>query len=458
MLNARNVLAFAIASILALSLAGSAYGGTLVWEFTTDVGILTDAPPLIQRESHIAASPTSQSTLVVAAIEEQSGAGTDRCVRARSTTTGATWITTGKLLSIAGTNLTATADPVVVADTQGAFYVACVGRMTPGNLLGLGYWKSTNGGDTFGTFQFVNARSDSDQDKPWMARAGTSVYMCWTRIFAASSAIVFKRAAPTLGPEVTLATAGASDSDLVQGCYIATGPSGQIYVVWIRYSGSTSTASLRMRRSHDGGSSFLSETTVVSSLTRIIPASGCAGLSPHGCLIGESGVKFRTDSFPRMAVDLNGVVHVVYARNSTSFGAQIDYTPSSNCRTSSDPCTFSSPLPINTDSTNRDQWEPAIAVRGNPSTVHVTALDRRDDPGNVKWRAWHYHCHWSSLCDSAFDWANTRVSTRDSTNDSFNFIGDYDGVTGDSLRQAVAAWTDSVDEGDLDIWGDRTTT
>ena len=151
------------------------------------------------------------------------------------------------------------------------------------------------------------------------------------------------------------------------------------------------------------------------------------------------------------------------------------YTNSDDCKRGStiDRCSWSNPIAIsiNSDGTanSKDQWEPAIHVSNITSaskprgTIHITALDRREDTNNIQWKVWHYSCSPGATlgCRTATDWGNVVVSDEAIHNRDQSFIGDYHGITNIGTKEAYTVWSDSRNFGspnnlDFDVMGDWT--
>jgi hypothetical protein len=206
----------------------------------------------------------------------------------------------------------------------------------------------------------------------------------------------------------------------------------------------------------------------VAFLTKI-PACDVAG-GFNGCLEGTDGI-FRVNQWPDIAWDRLDNLLITYTDYSAG-NADIKFTSSSNCATPTGSCTFISPIKVNDDGTSRDQFFPSIIASDKITTandrgiVHIVAQDKREDPDNLSWRAWSYHCNLSSGCDSSSEWSGSNpqvpVSSPLFSNSGVGFfIGDYNGLTtGDGVgssrsRQAHAIWFDNT--ADADIYTDRTT-
>jgi hypothetical protein len=89
---------------------------------------------------------------------------------------------------------------------------------------------------------------------------------------------------------------------------------------------------------------------------------------------------FRTNSFPRIDVNpVNGEVYIVYNANPVGpDGADIFFTRSTNGG-----ATWSTPIRVNDDHTDNDQFFPDIAVNAQ-GVIEVVWYDQRRDPQNLR--------------------------------------------------------------------------
>jgi hypothetical protein len=136
---------------------------------------------------------------------------------------------------------------------------------------------------------------------------------------------------------------------------------GTLYVAF--YDTHTAIRGIGIVKSTDGGKTFSTETKV-ASFSPALTMTGCGGV--------------RTNSYPSVAVDPAGAVHVVYAAFPPPFVDRGDvfYTRSTDGGT-----TFSPPLRLNDDGTTTTQYLPSIAALSD-GTLGVKWWDRRNDPVN----------------------------------------------------------------------------
>lgn len=256
-------------------------------------------------------------------------------------------------------------DGVVAAGPGNVVYYATLADDMSGNHT-IALSKSTNGGVTFGVPVNVTAgfaNTTDFQDKDWLAvdRANGNVYVAWTDFTASNGdAIYFARStnggASFSAPQPLSPVDG---STVVQGSSIAVGPQGQVYVAW---EDGHDTEHIAVRKSTSGGVSFG-------------PTVTAATFTPVGTPLGG----FDVNNFPSMGVSISdGTVYIVFnyrpaGRDRSDIGL-VKSTDGGN--------TFTPPTRVNTDSTTRDQFMPAVAVNstGQPG---IQWYDRRNSRTNT---------------------------------------------------------------------------
>jgi hypothetical protein len=288
-------------------------------------------------------------------------------------------------------------DPVLARDsTSGTIYWASVAA---GNFLGassatgptppfvaaIDVNRSFDGGATFQTA--VNAApgfgSNDSLDKPWIAvdnfpgLGQGNVYVAFNDYLSASvnQGVFFTRSTDggqTWGPDrgVPIKTPKGNQGAVnAHGADVAVGPDHAVYVFWWDFADG---ATIRMRKSTDGGQTFGDPVIV-------------AGLKTHGGngdlgLTDSNGNPFRSNAFPQAAVNpVTGDIYVDYddQGKGSQDKADIYFTESTDGGN-----TWSKPLRVNDDNTNNDQWFPALAVTPDGSHVGIFWYDRRLDPAD----------------------------------------------------------------------------
>lgn len=316
----------------------------------------------------------------------------------------------------------------------------------------IGVAKSTDQGLTFSTpvDATTTAANNLDfQDKEWLTvdkNANSpfkgNVYVSWTT-FSDNISISFARS--TDGGQTYSAPVSLSQGDGsfgVQGSMPAVAPNGDLYVAYYRIGDFDNLSSpdlftISLVKSTDGGRTF-------SPSKAIAPIYNSSNLTG-----GIDGTGVRSNSFPSIAVDQRGTVHVVYAatpaNNVTATGtdrSDIFYVRSTNSGQ-----TFSSPIKINDDKTSTSQSNPSIAISAD-GTVGIRWWDRRNDP--ILDSLTDVYMATSTNGGASFG-SNFQVSNHNwsfgaiESNIAFGYHGDYDTITTFG-NDFYVAWSDERNE------------
>jgi hypothetical protein len=255
------------------------------------------------------------------------------------------------------------------------------------NYLGVGVnvYRSVNNGVTFqqptsvapGLVQGVD-----HEDKPWLAVDNSpgpgygNVYLVWRDFSStfANNSILFARSTDdgqSWGPRVVIQAPKlfGGNSTNFQGAFVTVGADHAVYVCWWD---NTQNPSILMRKSTDQGQTFGDAVTVTGLKTH--GGNGNLGLTDN---LGRS---FYSNAFPQAAVNpVTGDIYVVYddQANGSADKADIFFSMSTDGG-----ATWSKRLRVNDDSTNNDQWQPALAMTPDGSHVGIFWYDRRLDPAD----------------------------------------------------------------------------
>jgi len=310
-----------------------------------------------------------------------------------------------------------TGDPALALGPGGIVYLGLLayGDSADGVLVA----RSLDGGASWQE----PVRVDDDGDKEFVAVDPVSgaLYVVWNQD---SGEIRFSSSDDeglSFAPYTALSGPGSTGN----APYPAVGPDGEVYVVW-----SNLLDTLWVEASPDGGASWSGETA--------IPA-----VAPRTPLAGG----FRNPMVPSIAVDRSsgpheGRVYVVWPDQ--RFGdPDVLLT-----RSDDDGATWAAPLRVNGDAigNDADQFFPWVAVDGN-GAVHVTFLDRRDDPDGLM-----LAMYLATSTDGGQSFGpDIRVSDGIYGPSGFGFLGDYTGAAISPDQRIHPVWPDGR-FGDSDIF------
>lgn len=327
----------------------------------------------------------------------------------------------------------------VAAGPNGEYYLAALAWRDFG-VPTIGVAKSTDDGLTFAAPVDVNppfANPDGAQERPSIAVDTWStspnrgvVYVSWSRFFAeidAPQSIIYVARSTdggaTFGEPVPVSPLDRTDH--VQGSTVTVAPDGAVVVVYYdEHPSEDGTVAVSAARSVDGGLTF-STPAAVARFTRA--ARQLNGHDPQ-----------RTNSYPAVAADAAGRVHVVYAASEAGDASSVFYA-----RSVDGGATFAAPVRLNDDGTTTAQAYPSVAV--TPSgRVGVRWADRRSDPthdvmsdvfmtispdGGATWNP-NFRINDHAWAPGLVELANAEA-----------YHGDFDGVAAMGER-FVATWSD----------------
>ncbi len=260
-------------------------------------------------------------------------------------------------------------DPVLARDNvTGRTYLATLNLNASGNI---DIFRSDDNFQTYLSTTLIN-RSGGFLDKEWIAvdnapGAGQGNVYVVVRDFGSGNGIFLFRSTDqgnTFTPSggIQIVSGGSGN---VQGAWVTTGPDHAVYALW--YDATSSTPSIKIRKSTDQGQTFGPAVTV-TTLSASLGVNGDLGLGG-----------FRSNAFPQAVVNpINNNIYVAFDnRGAGSDRADVFFTQSTDGG-----ATWTTPVKVNDDTTTRDQWQPVIAVNPSGSRVGVFWYDRRNDSAN----------------------------------------------------------------------------
>jgi cysteine-rich repeat protein len=271
-------------------------------------------------------------------------------------------------------------DPSLTVCPDGTFYYACI------QIPSSGIWGLTVSAGTF-TGQAlswtdpipVEITAVDFLDKPWLDcdRAGGTLHLAYTRFVNGNAGpttemrIETVRSADGAVTWTSPLVLESSTTESVHVPYVATGPDGEVYVLWERGLDDLSAAvtKLELRRSLNGGVGFDPRVTVREMIPSFFPAS-----------VGFN--RERMFEVGSLAVDRSmgphrGRVYAIWMEREQPGRWERDILVA----TSGDQgATWSEPVRVNDDAPGRDQVMPWLAVNA-AGAVEAVWYDYRNWPG-----------------------------------------------------------------------------
>jgi hypothetical protein len=379
-----------------------------------------------EAEEHIAVNPNNSSVLV-STISDFSrplaGFLVNTTKLASSANNGTTWLQTfvpegndGRPITSDGLSWDANSDPVVAVDKLGNvfaanLYINFVKQSNDGFYVSKGTISNTGLHISATNAVATNAPGSPNlEDKDWLtvdnsnSAFSDNVYVCWTHFTATSDHIRVARSTDHGDSwHNAMQVSPAWQNGAVEGCQVAVGPSGEVYVAWEVFF----INGLRQHffvKSTDGGVTFSSAKPITALFRDVIFESG-----------------YRKNSFPALAVSLvNGNVADVFSAFTSPGGTKVLFTQSKNGGSS-----FSRPFTL-VDVFVGVQFFPAVAF-DDTGTMHASWFDTRNS-GSAQAAEFDVYATFSSDNGATFA-PNARVTPTPVFAGKFNpFIGDYSGI------------------------------
>ncbi len=391
----------------------------------------SDSGNASQHEPSLAISRTDPNVVVVAAKDYRVADNKEVWIYV-SQDGGQTW-PVEKQLQVPGLpdDIPNQSDPVVVARDDGRIYVICLGH---NNGHGLFITWSDDNGDTWVDAVAVthNETPGGLDDKDWLAIDNNLVSPYHNRMYVAwaTGGILLKR---------------STDGGLTWSSYqnIAPGNTeypfpvvaadGTVYVFYMENWGFCTAGTVRYVKSTNGGLTFTGPYTVATA------HQPCSPL--------HDSDQFRFFSILTAAADPNNSANLWVAWTD-DHGVYQGPTDVLYTRSTNGGATWSAPdrLSHDTAGNGKDHITPVFAI-GADSRLNAFWLDRRDDPNNVLFHAYH-----TSTTDGGITWeTDKRVSEQAFDLNlylpppaGYNAAGDYWGL--DTVGNIVmAAWNTTVE-------------
>lgn len=355
----------------------------------------------------------------------------------RSNDTGRTWAT-----EVLTSSFGVYGDPVITADTKGAFYFAHLsdpdheGWASERLLDRIVVQRSDDGGKTWNEGGYAGLHHPKDQDKHWLVTDPKTqhVYMTWTEFDVygsksdtAKSRILFSKSidkGENWSEAITLSEKEGDciDDDLTtEGAVPAIGNNGEIYVSW------SYDDKIYFDKSLDGGTTWLQKDKVVAK-------------QPGGWTFDIAGLE-RANGMPIIGVHpTDGTIYVNWADQRNGEHDTDIWLASSKDKGE----TWSSPQRINNDTTETQQFFTWMSIDPITGAIYIVFYDRRNhtDATTDVYMAYSFN--------GGTTFTNQKISTNPFTPKLGSFFGDYNNVSAyNGIVRPI--WTRS-DSTKLSVW------
>ncbi|MCH8554150.1 MAG: glycoside hydrolase [Schleiferiaceae bacterium] len=405
-----------------LLLVPFAFSGALAQSDYTNVSITSGIFQTGPCEPSIAILPNDPSKIVVGSVLNGVHYSND---------TGLTW-RSYRLVAENGV----WGDPVIVADDSNHFYFFHLSDPEGTNwksehiLDRIVVQRSDDFGASFPHESYLGHNRPKKQDKPWAVVSPTSqeLFCTWTEFDAYKSSapedksrIRFSKSSPG-GLEWTEAITIShfeggcmDDAYTTEGAVPAVGTNQEVYVAWAW------NEKIWLNRSLDNGATWEPQETPIADQV-------------GGWKISIPGVP-RANGFPVTVVDhsdgpYRGSIYVLFsdARNGTD--NQDIFLVLSRDRGE----TWSEPIRVNNDTTERHQFFPWLTVDSKTGVLYAIFYDRRNHSDNQT------DVYLASSTDGGHTWENERISEKPFLPFGDVFFGDYNNIAAvDGIIRPV--WT-----------------
>lgn len=312
----------------------------------------------------------------------------------------------------------ANSDPVVAIDKMGNVFISSLyfnaSNRANGIYVAVGQMVcmdlNIKAASTVPVTTNLDPSTTVETDKDWIAvdnsdsqATSGNVYVSWTRFDGSTNMIMVARSTDhgrTWSSPIQVSDEWQNGG--VQGSQIAVGPAGEIYVTYeVFFAGN--------RRQHylvksvNGGITFTPSTALTPPFNEITFSS-----------------TYRKNSFPSLAVSpTNGHVYVVYSdQPDSTAGAEVEFVVSRDGG-----ATFTAPVTLN-HPPDGNQFMPALTVN-NFGTIFLSWFDTRN--GGPSSSAYDIYTT-RSLNDGTSFTPSARVTPISIDAGSASFIGDYMGI------------------------------
>jgi hypothetical protein len=336
-------------------------------------------------------------------------------------------------------------DPSLVYDTKGNLFFAHLSYPQDGKWLDrIVVQKSTDNGKTWNDGVGIGKREvPKIEDKEWITADITdspfrdNLYMCWTERdkFSSSdpndsSRILFSKSTNSgeswFDPKKINDISGLcnDDDNTVEGAVPAVGPDGQIYVAWAGPLG------IVFDKSYDAGETWGRDIFVNEM--------------PGGWDFNIEGLQWG-NGMPVTVCDISNTATrgTIYIMWGDTRNGELNHDIFLS-RSTDEGETWSEPIKVNDDNTERSQFFGWIAIDQTTGFIYISFYDRRNTTGTDT----DYYL--ARSVDGGISFTNHKINENTFTPTTDKFFGDYSNIVAYNGR-IYPIWN-QMTNGELSIW------
>src|SRR5438876_2922228 len=418
---------------------------------TTDVDLVTGSeisPNVTQSETFTASNPDNPNQIVVAYNDSRGRNASPINISGASVSTDGgntfTRLTTGSGQSPFSNTV---GDPVILYNRpSGNWFTVWLDGGCGAQGLG-GYKSTTPSNANSWTHYCIHNSNNDDRESGWADNNTSSpfygrMYVSWND-FNVGGGALFVRYSTDNGLTWTNSRQITNGTPFIRDVQI-TGDlaTGDVYVAGMNEGGGgfPHNDMNLIFRSTDGGNTWTNTYTGPS-----FSGPGVTAVGYFACMFTDGGGYWRHEGWGEPAAH-NDIVHLVYAQH----GDGSDPGDVYYIRSTDGGVTFGAPLKLNTDSTDRPQWQPNLSVSPN-GTLFATWYDAREsasctrgNPAVPCYRMWSRKSNDNGLTwlpDMEFSDVVTPLPAQPDNGIQPTYAGDYDYGSAITLKH-VTSWVD----------------
>jgi PKD repeat protein len=333
-------------------------------------------------------------------------------------------------------------DPTTAINLSGRYFVGFINASSGQSVA-----YSTDNGVSWTSVVASNAPAGSgnllDKNHLWIDNGSSSpyagqLYDAWTPFGGSNDAQIEIMRSVNNGVSWVnkqAISSGAAALTLNHGVNIQTGPAGQVYVAWAIYdSWPSDEVAIGFNKSTNGGTSYGTASRIINNI--------------RGIRYSETSKGMRVNSFPSMAVDINGgtyngYIYIVWANigvPGVNTGSDIDVYM---IRSTNNGSSWSSPIRVNQDPSGQGKQHFLPWINCDPATGYLSVIYY--DDRNVLPQECETYVSFST--DAGNTWEDIKVSDVAFSPSPIpglagGYMGDYIGISAKGGK-VYPVWTDN---------------